>query len=208
MRKVSEVLRQEREKKGFKLEDVEKSTKIRKEFLEAIEEGKFHTLPSESYALGFVKNYASFLGLSENNIAPLFKREYKSDRIQVVPEFRKTQNKFSRKFLFNTKAGVVLGAVLIVLGYIAFQYGSLLLGPKIKIEKPANNSVVTGNVVEIVGKTDPYATLTVDEDEVYVTIQGTFKKSLYVFEGEKTINVVAKNRFGKETKRAIKIKVQ
>ncbi len=207
MRKVSDILREEREKKGFSLEEVEKTTKIRKEFLIAIEEGKFHTLPSESYALGFVKNYATFLGLSSNKISPLFKREYKTERVQVVPEFRKKQNGFSKKIFFNTKTFVILAALVLVLIYIIFQYGSLLYGPKLSIEKPKDKSTVSGNVVEVSGKTDPYATVLIDDEEAYVAVSGNFKKTLYVFEGDKTINIVAKNRFGKETKKSLKIKV-
>ena len=75
MRRVSDILREEREKKNLSLEYIEKTTKIRVEYLKAIEEGRFHTLPSESYALGFVKNYASFLGLSRARIVALFRRE-------------------------------------------------------------------------------------------------------------------------------------
>lgn len=207
MRKVRDILREERERKGLSLEEVEKTTKIRKEFLIAIEEGKFHNLPSESYALGFVKNYASFLGLSENKIAPLFRREYKTDKIQVVPEFRKKQGSFSKKYFFNTKAFVIFSALILVLVYVAFQYGSLLFGPKLSIEKPKDKSTISGNIVEVSGKTDPYATVLVDDGEAYVNISGNFKKTLYVFEGDKTIKIVAKNRFGKETKKTLKIKI-
>lgn len=60
MRKISEYLRDTRESQGLTLEQAEKSTKIKQEFLKLLESGEFRKLPSESYALGFVKNYAVF----------------------------------------------------------------------------------------------------------------------------------------------------
>lgn len=208
MKKVSDFLREEREYKELSLEDIEKTTKIKKEFLVAIEEGRLHSLPSESYAMGFVKNYAEVLGIPSGKIAPLFRREYLSEKVQVVPEFRKTQHKFKKKLLFNSKFTVLFSALLIVFVYIIIQYSSLLFGPKLIVTNPKNNAVVNDNTVEVSGTTDQYATVTVDGDEAYVTIQGNFKKNLYVFEGDKTINVVAKNRFGKTTQKSVTIHVK
>ena len=104
MRKVSEILRQKREERQLNLETVSDETKIKKEFLEAIEDGRFQSLPSESYALGFVKNYAKYLGINAASIVPLFRREYKSRHIPIVPEFRKSQHKFNKKFFLNSRS--------------------------------------------------------------------------------------------------------
>lgn len=208
MKKVSDLLREERENKNLSLDEIEKTTKIKKEFLIAIEEGKFNNLPSESYAMGFVKNYAEVLGIPPGKVAPLFRREYLSKKVQVVPEFRKTQHKFNKKLLFNSKFIVLFSALLIVFVYVAIQYSSLLFGPKLSVSSPKDNAVIKSNIVEVSGNTDQYATVTVDDDEAYVTVQGNFKKSLYVFEGDKTINIVAKNRFGKTTQKAITIHVK
>ena len=65
-----------------------------------------------------------------------------------------------------------------------------------------------GNVVEVEGRTDPYAAVLIDGDEVYVALSGDFKKSIFVFSGDKKIEVVAKNRFGKESRREINIHVK
>ncbi len=209
MRKISDILRQTREKKGLSLEDIENSTKIKKVYIKAIEEGKFHKLPSESYALGFVKNYAKFLELPINEVVPLFRREYNSKyNVHIVPNFRKTQHKFNRKIFFNSKTFLLGIAVLIVIVYVFFQYSSLLFAPQLSIEKPVNGSTVAGNVVEVSGKTDPYATVTIDGEEVFVNLQGTFKKSLYVFSGDDKIEVTAKNRFGKQQIKTLNIKVK
>jgi len=208
MKKVSQLLKEKRIEKGLSIEDVEKEIKIKKVFLEFIEDGKFHDLPSESYALGFVKNYASFLGLPLNTISPLFRREYESDSISVVPEFRRTQHKFNKSIFTNPKIFFALFIVFVISLYIFFQYSSLIFSPKLIVVTPKENLISDKNVVEVTGKTDQYNTVFVNGDEAYTTLQGTFKKSVYLFSGEQKISVVAKNRVGKETKKTINVTIR
>lgn len=208
MKKVSDLLKEERIAKGFSLEDVEKATKIKKEFLTAIEDGQFHTLPSEAYALGFVKNYAHFLTLPLYRVTALFRREYKTEHIPVVPEFRKTQNRFNKRIFSNSKFLLAFPAVLIIAGFIIFQFGPLFFGPKLIVNSPKNGEVINGTVVEVSGKSDPDASVVINDDEVSVVLTGSFRKSLYVFSGDQKITVTAKNRFGKQTQKVINIKVR
>lgn len=57
-------LQSARESRGESLDDVARVTRIGKGYLEAIELGEMHKLPSEAYARGFVRLYATHLGLS------------------------------------------------------------------------------------------------------------------------------------------------
>lgn len=207
MKKVSDYLREEREKQKLSLEEVEKATKIRKSFLVAIEDGRLHALPSESYALGFVKNYASFLGMSVQKAAAFFRREYQDKKLEIVPEFRKSQHKFNRHIL--SVRAIFIASLFFVIGvYMFFQYRSFLFGPALSVTSPKNGETITKSVIEVKGKTDRYATVLVDEGEAYVGLDGSFKKSIYSYSGEKKITVIAKNRFGKETKEVVTVKVK
>ena len=58
------------------------------------------------------------------------------------------------------------------------------------------------------GKTDPYAQVSVNGEEVYVALDGTFKKSVYQFSGNNKIKIVAKNRFGKQSEKAVNVIVE
>ncbi len=209
MRKISDILRTEREARNISLQEIEKETKIKKEFLKAIERGAFNELPSDTYAAGFVKNYAKFLGIPETDAMALFRREYDTKRnITIVPEFRKSQHKFNRRFFLNGRGLVIFFAFLILGVYVFFQYSSLIFPPPLKVTEPSNGAVIKGSVVEVKGETDPYATVTVGGEEAYINIQGDFSKSVYIFTGDSNIEVIAKNRFGKETKKSINIKVE
>src|SRR3990170_648160 len=84
------------------------------------------------------------------------------------------------KKILNTKILLVVGTIFLVALYIFFQYSSLIFPPKLKITEPQNGQKISGNVIEVRGKTDPYATVFIGEDEAYVNIAGNFKKSVYM----------------------------
>ncbi|MFI5265603.1 MAG: helix-turn-helix domain-containing protein [Candidatus Levyibacteriota bacterium] len=209
MKNISQILKEEREKKGLSIGTVVEALKIRKNFIVDIENGNFNSLPSESYAMGFVKNYAAFLGISSNRAAALFRREYESKNIEVIPKFKKTNRLPGRRFILRSpRSYLILGVTIVVLCYIMYQFSFLFVGPKLTLSSPENGSVVSANTVMVAGKTDPYATVTVNTEDVYVDLSGSFKTTLYVYSGNNTVTVLAKNRYGKETKKEVQIVVK
>ena len=76
MRTVGQVLKEEREKKFFSLEEIEKATKIRKELLEFLEAGLYSKLPPPTFVQGFIKNYGKFLKLDQEKLLAIFRREF------------------------------------------------------------------------------------------------------------------------------------
>lgn len=208
MRRISEILQDERMNKEFKLVDVVRATKIKKEFLIAIENGDFHSLPSETYALGFVKNYAQFLGIDVSKAAALFRREYESGITKALPTFKSRDSSLRRKVIFTPKSFLIVSVLVIILGFIAFQFSSFFIGPALAVVYPGEGQVIEQNIVDVRGKTDPYASVLVNGEEVYVKLDGSFKKTLYLYEGKKEITIVSRNRNGKETKKAINVMVK
>lgn len=209
MKKISQTLKDERHARHLTLEEVEKSTKIKLVYLRAIEAGNFTRLPSKSYALGFVKNYAKFLDIPEEKAIPLFRREYElGQREEFMPRFRKTQDKIGKRKIFNIKFAVVAVILLIIVGFMVFQFSSFFIGPKLSIEKPTEGQEIVGNVIQLEGTTDPAATVTVNDEEAYVGIDGKFQKTIYEFEGKRKITVTAKNRFDKSTTQEVNITVK
>jgi cytoskeleton protein RodZ len=65
MGSFGERMRREREMRGIKLEDITESTKISRRNLLALEEEHFDRLPGGIFNKGFVRAYARFLGLDE-----------------------------------------------------------------------------------------------------------------------------------------------
>jgi hypothetical protein len=56
-------LRAARERQGIGLPEAELATKIRAKYIRALEEEDFAALPADTYARGFLRTYAEYLGL-------------------------------------------------------------------------------------------------------------------------------------------------
>lgn len=207
MRTISEMLQDARLEKGLTLDHVVKATKIKKAYLIAIERGRYDYLPSESYALGFVKNYASFLGIDKTKAAAMFRREFESISTNL-PTFKSQDNRFVKKYFLTPRNFIFLATIIVIIGYVAFQYSSFLFGPRLEVTDPKQNVTVRNSIVEVKGKTDPYATVLINNDEAYVQLDGTFRKTLFLFQGKNKVIVTSKNRNGKETKEIINVNVR
>lgn len=65
---AGELLRQARESQGLPLDEIARGTHIRVEYLAAIEDNNFAQLPGDVYTRGFLRNYASFVGLNPQDV--------------------------------------------------------------------------------------------------------------------------------------------
>ena len=72
---VGQDLRAARQRRGDDLATVSKALKIRKDHLEALEEDRLDALPGRTYAVGFVRTYADYLGLDAVQCVERFKAE-------------------------------------------------------------------------------------------------------------------------------------
>jgi cytoskeleton protein RodZ len=69
---LGQLLREAREQKGVSLEQVEEATRIRQKFLQALEEGDYGALPAETYVKGFLRTYATYLGLDPEEVMAIY----------------------------------------------------------------------------------------------------------------------------------------
>ena len=72
---VGQDLRKVREKRGEELDHISRLLKIRRDYLALIEEDNAHALPGKAYAIGFVRSYATYLGLNGDEYVERLKAE-------------------------------------------------------------------------------------------------------------------------------------
>lgn len=72
---VGQDLRAARIRRGDDLGAVSRALKIRKDHLDALENDRQEDLPGRTYAIGFVRSYARYLGLDANMLVERFKAE-------------------------------------------------------------------------------------------------------------------------------------
>ncbi len=95
---VGARLKKERRRQKLTLDDVEEATKIRLRYLKALEADHFDQFPPLVYMLGFVRRYAKFLALENDEIAdplsievhPSMSKVLKSDH---PPLYMKTEDR-------------------------------------------------------------------------------------------------------------------
>ena len=73
--RVGAELRAARQRLGWALPDIAATLRIRLPYLEAIEDGRLADLPGNAYAVGFLRSYATILGLDAAEVARRFRAE-------------------------------------------------------------------------------------------------------------------------------------
>jgi cytoskeleton protein RodZ len=147
-----------REARGIDLLRAERETKIRRQYLAAMERGAWEELPAGVYARGFLRNYALYLGLDADEILTAWNRERGEVPVEpsiVVP-----------RPITAPRRGVVLGpgivvaalvslAAVAIIAYIGFQLLRFSEPPPLAVTDP------------------PTAVTEVAEETTSYTLQGT-----------------------------------
>lgn len=200
MIRVGERLQEKRIRRGLAIEDVSKATKIRVSFLSALEKGDYKNLPSSTYSYGFVRNYAKFLGLPEEEALALFKREYDEEKFyKILPEGLVGKDFPLRRIRFGQTIKIVSLIFLVFIVYILFQYRYAILNPPLNISSPKEGDAIASQEVVITGKTDSNATVFINNETASVDKEGNFRKKINVFEGKTKITIKSVNKFGRTT---------
>ena len=66
---IGHLLEHARLRQGVSLEEAERATRIRKDYLERLESDDHSAMPEPIYVRGFVKTYANYLGLDGDRFA-------------------------------------------------------------------------------------------------------------------------------------------
>lgn len=134
-RKLSEARRQ----RGWSLEEVAERIRVRREFLEALEEMNIKLLPGKAYALAFLRSYARELGIDERAIVDQFQDESALTREDAHKQLRNPTSKPRKERPWMWAAGLVVLAAVFV-GWRALTAG----GDEEAVREPAVASAPAG----------------------------------------------------------------
>ncbi len=199
---LGEKLAKKRISLGLDPKDIEKAIRIRAKHIEAIENGRYDSLPPDVYVRGFVRNYANYLKLDAHKVMKLYERER-----GLIENVRKAKAGApvvkpldTPKIVITPKTitfgGLIAGAFIIV-AYIAWQVVVLTAPPQLLVTSPQDNVNIDGSSVTVEGKTDTGATLYINDVEVGIDQGGVFKEKISLQSGVNIIKVRAQNKMGK-----------
>src|SRR5579863_10555224 len=155
MVRLGHLLHQQRLQRKQTLEEIAKELKIKPSFLAAIERGDYNKLPSPAYAQGFVRNYASYLGLPKAETTMLFKREFDEKRaMKVLPDSMVKTKEFPvQRLRIRQSVLTFIFFMIVILGYLFFQYRAAFLPPSLSVTSPQSGSKTSQDVV-VIGNAD------------------------------------------------------
>ena len=97
MNDIGNFLREKREEKGISLTEVEKDLKIRKKYLQTLEEGNIDIIPGKTYLVGYLRNYCKYLGIDEENINQIIQTYNNLEKRKVDLKKIKEENSYTKK---------------------------------------------------------------------------------------------------------------
>ena len=167
MKDIGNFLRERREARGISLIEAEKDLKIRKKYLQALEEGNLDVIPGKTYIIGYLRNYSKYLGIDEENINQIIQtfnnlekkkiglEETKEDKIYLKKRDRSIFEK--KRFFFPIKYVYLTSFVLIIFIGLFLLNRSLREAQDFPVPSPE-----IGNETDIIieEKSDAISTLT------------------------------------------------
>jgi cytoskeleton protein RodZ len=120
---VGQDLRNARLRRGDEISAVSRALKIRKDHLEALEEDRPEDLPGRTYALGFVRSYAQYLGLDANQMASRYKHDMTGRTVDEAPPIAPIHDEERR---LPQGWIIIAGLLVLLLGYGAWHLFSSL----------------------------------------------------------------------------------
>ena len=195
---LGEKLQQARRQKNLKIENIAQQLGIKTEYLIALEEERFDKLPAGLNGKNFIKKYASFLGLDNEEISQDWQRQTSTDS---------PNDPFSRKILAKNNFLVfpkiirnllVVGAIAVCLLYLGFYFIRIILPPELIILYPADNLSLNATSLEISGQTEKEAEVTINGELVLNNQDGLFSQTVNLKKGLNSITIKAKKKYSRE----------
>jgi cytoskeletal protein RodZ len=198
MLSVGDILQKERSIQGLTLLDIEKKTKIRVKFLQAIEKNNWGYFSSKVYIIGILKNYSRLLGLDEKKVLAFFRRDYeKKDELRF-------KQKISQRYLApETRQILRRGFMVLILFfvlYFGYQLKQYFSPPKLVILSPKKTTFFREDRIKISAKTEKDATVVISGERIYQNTEGVFEYTFPLNIGKNILIIDLTGANGRKTK--------
>jgi len=208
---IGEILQDERLRHHLSIKEMAQRTRIRPEYLEALERNEFSELPASTFVKGFIKTYAGLFNLDPLPLLGILRRDYKESASgTLVPrEFIKPVLKRRLVWTPITVTVLALGAIFFTLmSYLVLQWYNLQKPPILIVESPLENAFVSPQI-KVAGQTVSDGKVMVNSQPVSILPNGTFETDVYLpREGIHVITVEVADRRGKknQTQRSVHVR--
>jgi len=205
---VGNLLKKAREHSGKPVEEIAQVIRIKPEYLYKIEQNDFAGFTSSTFVKGFIRSYASFLGLDAENIVALFRRQIGEEDVPL-----KAKKSIARQqgVVISPMAIISISIVVFFIGLFGFllsQFYKLQQPPALSIVQPSD-SIITVDTLsyEIKGLTEENTLMTVNGTQLQLRDDHTFSLLVQLKEGDNsfTFDAWKKNVEGKHATKIVTI---
>ena len=193
-----------RERKGVDLYRAERDTKIRMRFLAALERGDDRDLPGAVYTKGFLRNYATYLGLDPDEVLRQWRKEHGDivpARVQVAPPRPLVRQPRALTFSPSVVVAALMTLGVLAFGvYLALQLLRFARPPLLSVTDPPTATITESEAATayvLRGESTPGATITVStpgRDQPYratTLADGKWSVSVELRRGENRFDISA-----------------
>ncbi|MDF2723699.1 MAG: Xre family transcriptional regulator [Paenibacillus sp.] len=142
MSDLGQLLKKARLDRSISLDQLEEMTKIRKRYLEAIEEGEYKILPGSFYVRAFIKSYAESVGLDPSDVLALYGNAIPAVAPEAAAEpvrRRKRSDTRNTEKLSKWATNILMLAfILLILGTLYYFIGNSYNGSEKNQVDPEN----------------------------------------------------------------------
>ncbi|HOW60858.1 MAG TPA: helix-turn-helix domain-containing protein [Candidatus Moranbacteria bacterium] len=207
---LGERMKKIRNERRLSLAEISKSTKIQSKYLEYLEEGEYMKLPADVYVKGFIKSYATFMGLDDIGLIKQYQREkgiHKNIKKISDDDKNNIPIKFS-SFIITPKIIIISAIILVAVAILAYLYkevNSFISTPRLVVIKPSDGSSVEGNSIHVTGIAEKDALVFINDQPVMVNENGEFGEDVGLKPNLNIITVKVRNKFDKENSQTFSV---
>ena len=201
---LGEYLRKVRQGQNWTLEVAAQKSKISAHYLSALEKSQYDKIPGEVYITNFIKVYSKRLGLDPNKTFDQYNLE---KHIIEQKKHHRFLNEIGQlkiiDFLLKPKTikiSAICIAVVIMLSYITFSIYQTIAPPMLDILYPLDDIETYELIIEVKGKSDQEAHVTINNQEIILKADGSFEEDVPLRNGLNLLVIRAKKRHGFEKK--------
>lgn len=204
---IGSFLKKERKKISLSVEEVSRALKTKKSLIEALENNDFHSWPARVYLRGLIKKYCEFLNIPSKKVLRELDEAY-GESVNSLPKSAKQYKitKLRGFCLADAKKWIALIVFLAIFFYIILRAEDVFGRPRIDIEYPTDNLIITDDEVFVSGSVEGvFKNFSINGQRTNVSEEGSFKEKISLKDGINEITFSAINLFGRQAEKSIKI---
>ncbi len=197
---VGDIIRELREESGMSRKELADAAQVHERYIAAFEDFRYQDLPGEVYAKNFLKSIARAFSINEHRLLDRYAedtRAFPFKQILTPPTAQQEKRHLTPQ---NLRLTALLFVICIVLAYVGFELRGFVVPPALNIKTPQDNVAIAALQVTVNGLTDTGVSITINGAPVPVTDEGTFTANVDLTPGVNSLAIVAKHKFGRETR--------